>query len=217
MARPRSRPEAPRDARQLGRESKRLALIERVLDAASDLFGEQGYDGTKVSEVCARSGIAYGTFFNHFPEKRDLVRGLAERSLRTLTEELEGLSKERVPLARQLAFLFEESAARLDPTRRDLLGQIWSVTLTDSPHDSDRRFHAAFEAFLAEGVARGQVRDDVPVETLAEIVGSSFSNMTLSWAHLPDYPIRERAAATARLLADALAPRPAASRPRRPR
>ena len=32
-------------------------------------------------------------------------------------------------------------------------------------------------------------RADVPVETLAEIVGSTFSNMTLNWVHLDRYPI----------------------------
>lgn len=210
MARPRPTP-MPRPAttrRAPARESKRLALIERVLDAAHALFLEQGYDGAKLSDVCSRAGIAYGTFFNHFDAKRDLLRGLAERALRTLTEKLEALAKDRAPLEAQLVFLFEEGAAQLVPNQRDLLGQIWSVTVADPSGQSDRRFHAAFESFLAEGVARGQVRADVPIETLAEIVGSTFANMTLNWVHLEAYPIRERASAAARFLAEALAPRP---------
>lgn len=203
---------APDSARRGGgraptRESKRLALIERVLDASHALFLEQGYDGAKLSDVCSRAGIAYGTFFNHFDAKRDLLRGLAERALRTLTEKLEALAKDRASLETQLVFLFEEGAAQLVPNQRDLLGQIWSVTVSDPSGQSDRRFHAAFESFLAEGVARGQVRADVPIETLAEIVGSTFANMTLNWVHLEAYPIRERANAAARFLAEALAPR----------
>lgn len=196
--------------RALGRASKRLALIERVLDAAHALFLEQGYDGAKLSDVCGRAGIAYGTFFNHFDEKRDLLRGLSERSLRALTERLESLAKDRVPLETQLAFLFEGGAAQLVPSQRELLGHIWSVTVSDPSGQSDRRFHAAFEAFLAEGVARGQVRRDVPIETLAEIVGSTFANMTLNWVHLEHYPIAERARAAARFLAESLSPRAAA-------
>jgi len=209
MASPELRPDARLDARQQGRESKRLALIERVLDAADALFEEKGYDGTKISDICARAEIAYGTFFNHFDEKRDLLRGLSERALRKLTEQLEALAKREASVEQQIAHLFEEGAASLDPARRGLLGQIWTVTVADAPADNDRRFHAAFESFLAEGVARGQVRGDIPVETLAEIVGSAFSSMTLSWVHFDDYPVRERAAATARFLASALAvPRP---------
>lgn len=200
--------ESPR--RALGRESKRLALIERVLDAAHALFLEQGYDGAKLSDVCQRAGIAYGTFFNHFDEKRDLLRGLSERALRTLTEKLEALAKERATLETQLAFLFEGGAAQLVPSQRELLGHIWSVTVSDPSGQSDRRFHAAFESFLAEGVVRGQVRADVPLETLAEIVGSTFANMTLNWVHIEAYPIAERASAAARFLAESLAPRPRA-------
>jgi AcrR family transcriptional regulator len=200
---------APRraSARAPARESKRLALIERVLDAAHALFLEQGYDGAKLSDLCSRAGIAYGTFFNHFDAKRDLLRGLADRALRTLTEKLEALAKDRASLEAQLVFLFEEGAAQLVPNQRDLLGQIWSVTVSDPSGQSDRRFHAAFESFLSEGVARGQVRADVPIETLAEIVGSTFANMTLNWVHLEAYPIRERASAAARFLGEALAPR----------
>jgi len=50
------------------------------------------------------------------------------------------------------------------------------------------------------------VRDDVPVETLAEVLSSTFAQASLRWAHFDDYPIRERAAAAARFLASTLAP-----------
>ena len=189
------------------RELRRLALRARVLEQAELLFLEKGYDGTKVTDVCERAGISYGTFFNHFSEKRDLLRELAEASLRSLAEHLEQLSKEAGTLEEQLLFLFEGGTQGFDPVRRELQGQLWSVSVTDAPEDRDRRFHAAFEAFLAEAVARGRVRDDVPVETMAEIVGSTLSTMALSWVHFDDYPFHERAVAAARFLAGALEPR----------
>ena len=74
------------------------------------------------------------------------------------------------------------------------------LAYTDSPEDRDRRFHAAFQAFLRRAVEEGRVRDDVPVETLAEVVSSSFAFMSLSWLHFDDYPVRERAASAARFL-----------------
>jgi len=188
------------------RELRRLALRARVLEQAELLFLEKGYDGTKVTDVCERAGISYGTFFNHFSEKRDLLRELAEASLGSLAEHLEQLSKEAGTLEEQLLFLFEGGTQGYDPTRRELQGQLWSVSVTDAPEDRDRRFHAAFESFLAEAVARGRVRDDVPVETMAEIVGSTLSTMALSWVHFDDYPFHERAVAAARFLAGALEP-----------
>jgi AcrR family transcriptional regulator len=45
----------------------------RVLDAAVELFAQHGYDGTSVSQVIARAGIAKGGFYHHFPSKEALL------------------------------------------------------------------------------------------------------------------------------------------------
>ena len=46
---------------------------ERVLDAAVDLFAQQGYDGTSVAQVIARAGVAKGGFYHHFSSKEALL------------------------------------------------------------------------------------------------------------------------------------------------
>jgi AcrR family transcriptional regulator len=45
----------------------------RVLDAAVELFADQGYDGTSVSQVIARAGVAKGGFYHHFASKEALL------------------------------------------------------------------------------------------------------------------------------------------------
>jgi len=45
----------------------------RVLDAAVELFAERGYDGTSVSQVIARAGVAKGGFYHHFASKEALL------------------------------------------------------------------------------------------------------------------------------------------------
>jgi AcrR family transcriptional regulator len=41
--------------------------------AAVDLFTEQGYDATTVTEIAARAGVTKSTFFRNFPDKRELL------------------------------------------------------------------------------------------------------------------------------------------------
>jgi AcrR family transcriptional regulator len=45
----------------------------RVLDAAVELFAERGFDGTSVSQVIARAGVAKGGFYHHFASKEALL------------------------------------------------------------------------------------------------------------------------------------------------
>jgi AcrR family transcriptional regulator len=47
---------------------------ERLVRAALDLFTEQGYDATTVSEIAERAGgLTKMTFFRHFPDKREVL------------------------------------------------------------------------------------------------------------------------------------------------
>lgn len=191
------------------RDRRRLELSERILEASEALFVERGYDEAKVAEICERADVAYGTFFNHFPTKLDVLRALADRSLARTIERLEEIGKQPGSIEDQLILLFEDGARLFleeGADRRDLIGRVQAIAYTDSPEDRDRRFHEAFESFLRKGVEEGRVRDDVPVETLADVVSSSYASMSLHWVHFDDYPVRERAASAARFLASTLTP-----------
>jgi AcrR family transcriptional regulator len=54
---------------------------ERIIEAAMKLFEEQGYHGTKVSNIVKEAGMAQGTFYLYFKSKEDLFRSVAESCL----------------------------------------------------------------------------------------------------------------------------------------
>lgn len=45
----------------------------RILDAASALFREKGFDAVTVAEVMKAAGLTHGGFYGHFSSKDDLV------------------------------------------------------------------------------------------------------------------------------------------------
>lgn len=51
----------------------------RLAEAALDLFAEQGYEATSVEEIARRAGLTQRTFYNHFPDKREVLFGLSDR------------------------------------------------------------------------------------------------------------------------------------------
>ena len=44
-----------------------------LAEAAAELFLEQGYDATSVSDITARAGVSRSSFFNYFASKHDVL------------------------------------------------------------------------------------------------------------------------------------------------
>jgi AcrR family transcriptional regulator len=61
---------------------KRLPLHERravIVEAAGELFGERGYDDTRLDDVAAAAGVTKPVLYRHFESKRALYLALLER------------------------------------------------------------------------------------------------------------------------------------------
>ena len=52
---------------------------ERLLTAAEQLFGERSYRRTSVAGICARAGIATGSFYAHFRSKADIFAAVVRQ------------------------------------------------------------------------------------------------------------------------------------------
>ena len=75
--------EAPRGARS------RAATRARLLAAGAELFADKGLHGVTTHDVARRAGVAAGTFYLHFKNKRELFRQLARETLADLRVRLD--------------------------------------------------------------------------------------------------------------------------------
>ena len=55
------------------RERKKQRTREAIVEAAFELFGERGFDGTTIADIADTAEIAPRTFFSYFPSKDDVV------------------------------------------------------------------------------------------------------------------------------------------------
>lgn len=189
------------------RERRRIAVRERILEAALELFETRGYEATTVTEIARRADIAYGTFFNHFPSKLHLLREISDLALRDLFENVEEARKRPGSFADHLVAFFESSAGRAEekgPQARELIGAMMALAFPETAGQDDRRIRQAFRRLLEDGVAAGELDEAVDVDTLADVVVGTWYSMFLSWVHFDGYPLRERASSAARFLAGTL-------------
>ncbi|WP_280847029.1 MULTISPECIES: TetR/AcrR family transcriptional regulator [unclassified Streptomyces] len=92
---------------------------ERLVMAAVDLFTEQGYDATTVTQIAERAGVTKSTFFRHFPDKRELLVAGQETLSRLLTEGIADAPADASPLEAVAAGL-ERAASAMGPMSREL-------------------------------------------------------------------------------------------------
>ena len=52
------------------------ATLEKILEAAEQLFYEKGYHGTNIVDITQKAGIALGTFYIYFKDKYSLYKYL---------------------------------------------------------------------------------------------------------------------------------------------
>jgi AcrR family transcriptional regulator len=60
-----------------------------LLDAAAELFGRLGYEGTSTTAILEASGLTRGAMYHHFADKRDLFVAVASRVERALIADIE--------------------------------------------------------------------------------------------------------------------------------
>ncbi|MGP7997708.1 MAG: TetR/AcrR family transcriptional regulator [Streptosporangiaceae bacterium] len=60
-------------------EARGQPPAERLLAAAEKLFGERSYQRTTVADICARAGMATGSFYAHFGSKAEIFAAVVRQ------------------------------------------------------------------------------------------------------------------------------------------
>jgi len=66
-------------ANRRGTPGPELPPSQRLLRAAEELFGERSYWRTTVADICARAGIATGSFYAHFDSKAEIFAAVVRQ------------------------------------------------------------------------------------------------------------------------------------------
>lgn len=152
--------------------------------AAVDLFSDQGYDETTVTQIAERAGVTKSTFFRHFPDKRELLVAGQETLSRLLADGITEAPDGSTPLAAVAAGL-ERASAEMGPTNREL-GPRLRVAVAASAELQERdalksvgMAAAMTDALVARGIA------EVPARLAAEMGVLAFKQGFERWSGTP--------------------------------
>jgi AcrR family transcriptional regulator len=151
------------------------ARREQILDGARRTFARHGYHGATVTRLEHEIGLSRGAIFNYFPDKwslfLDLVRKDRYRFFDVLqTEGLDGLLRQMTEESPEWLGVYFELAHRLR-TNPELMEDLKEA----APEEARQA-----EELFAEWQRGGELRTDVPLETLIQFVNVVANGMALA-------------------------------------
>ena len=172
------------------REQKKLQARQAILDAAAKVFKSRGFMNTSVSDIMRESNLGVGTFYNYFGSKEETLMELV-KDLFTQVEEIQSAREENKLTSLELLEICCMNTAKLIDENRFILPLFTSAGVhsdkpENMPDNVSPKFKTIFEEIILRGQKYGEIRNDIPVDLISEMLHSiyqaaAFSKLELSF------------------------------------
>ena len=160
-------------------EMRRAAFLE----AAQDVFLEQGFEAANMSEIVRRAGGSLATLYSQFGDKEGIFLAMLETRMKAVTATLEVELQAHTPVEEGLRRIGEQFAGKLvQPNSLELYRLIVGMA-KKYPHIADtfmelgpNKVRAGLAAYLQDRADAGEIPQSDQYETL----GSLFLDMVRS-------------------------------------
>ena len=156
----------------------------KILDAASELFFENGYTRTTIDDIAARLGVTKPFIYNCFASKAELLAGVCNRTtafaadIAQKARDADGSPTERLrTFAQELTARVVEGRVYLSVLFRE--EKHLPPEAVDALKRDRKRFNAAVSALLDEGRKAGEFRFETTAIALQAITG--MTTWLFSW------------------------------------
>jgi AcrR family transcriptional regulator len=170
-------------------DEHKLAVRERILDAAEKLFSRKGYYDTSMDEIVSESGFSKGAIYGYFRSKEDLFLALQEKQQASGFEEIKSMFSPKETARSKLEKLLEivfASQAECSKEECRIIFEFWVTAprikslqgRMDSRYMKNRSFLASI---IEEGVKNGEFREDLDVDSLASFLMAALDGLSFHW------------------------------------
>ncbi|MCC4113962.1 TetR/AcrR family transcriptional regulator [Aromatoleum toluclasticum] len=162
--------------------ARRQRRAAEILDVAQACFLEKGFDGTAVSEIAQRAGIAEGLVFSYYATKRDLLHAVLASMYGPLIRDLEeGCQRMRGLRATLRFIIWRHLRVFLETPRmaRLILHEVRSGPeyFSSGLHDLHVRYTQPLLDTLNEAIRNGELAADLPLEMVRSSVYGTIEHL----------------------------------------
>lgn len=151
------------------------SVPKRVLQAATRLFAERGYESTSVQEIVEAAGVTKGALYHYFRSKDELLAGTYSQLLDVQFAHLVDIAARPAPVCERLRLVAEDlTRTTLENLESAIVFHRHLQKLSDPSRETfreqRRKYRDIFERLIREGVDNGELRPDVQID----LAGYSF-------------------------------------------
>ena len=157
----------------------------RIINAAWDLFYEQGYEDTTVEEIIEKSGTSKGSFYHYF-EGKDALLGSLSYIFDEEYAKLQGNLDDKMDSLTKLLYLNNRLFSMIeDRIDIDLLTRLYSTQLITKGEkhllDNKRLYYKLLRKIVAEGQEKGELTDNMTANEIVKLYAMSERALIYDW------------------------------------
>lgn len=158
------------------RQQKSLETKQRIFNSACKLFAEKGFDNVTMEDITSAVGLTSGTFYRHFKTKQEIL-AIVYANLDVYYQEFYDtvICSEKYRDTSAITRLLAFTEYNMETCVKDGLEfvnviyryMVQSTEFERSMNNPDRIYFRIVRSLIKEGQDKGEIRRDLPHETLA--------------------------------------------------
>ncbi len=156
-------------------ERRKARTRAAILETASRLFRENGFDATSIQDIAEMADAGVGTLYGHFASKEEILREVLRSHAVEAVERFRVEVSKDLPALDRLCAALGAFASYLRDNRTILRSGFRSGMR--SPHYDESPANwlgQACRQLIADGIARGELRD-VPVDATVRLLVGTYT------------------------------------------
>ncbi len=174
-------------------EAAKEARRTQILDAAVRCFARRGYYETTIEDLVAETGLSRGALYVYYPSKEAIYLAISDRWQCDMNAAIqERLLPDLTPseILRLLIIVTGEHVQAYAEACRVLLeGRMLAHYIPELAERSRQRQERSMQHYcqlLRAGIATGEFRADLNVETQAHILRATLHGLMVQWHQRPE-------------------------------
>lgn len=168
------------------RQVRAAETRRKIIAAAKKLITEKGFESVAIEDIAKEAGVSTGSFYTYFKKKEDVIEELNQSDFLLLAKTVNEIRDK--DLNERLKYYCREFLAEIERVGIEICRQWIRNNITPVEMEIEGKLttkynhdYLAMRSLLDEGIRRGELSEDVPVDEMALFINAQLYGLMVAW------------------------------------